>query len=151
MKTEEERLKYNEYQLAWHNNNKEKVSKVQKAYYQKHKEKYKAKARLYYKNNKKKCSEWAKKRGLERRLDVLTYYSEGKLRCNCCGEDQYEFLCIDHIENNGAQHRRETKTSTIYQWLITNNYPKGFQVLCHNCNMAKGFYKQCPHEQMKKC
>ena len=32
-------------------------------------------------------------------------------------------------------------------WMIKNNFPKGFQVLCHNCNLAKGFYGKCPHEK----
>ena len=26
-----------------------------------------------------------------------------------------------------------------------NNYPEGFQVLCSNCNFAKGKYGSCPH------
>lgn len=32
-------------------------------------------------------------------------------------------------------------------WLKTNGYPDGFQTLCHNCNMAKGFYGICPHKE----
>lgn len=33
------------------------------------------------------------------------------------------------------------------EWQRKNNYPKGFQVLCHNCNLAKGFYGKCPHQK----
>lgn len=33
----------------------------------------------------------------------------------------------------------------IEEWLKKNDYPKGFQILCHNCNMSKGFYGYCPH------
>jgi len=33
-------------------------------------------------------------------------------------------------------------------WLRKYNYPKGFQVLCHNCNMAKRF-GVCPHKEKK--
>jgi hypothetical protein len=24
---------------------------------------------------------------------------------------------------------------------------KGYRVLCHNCNLARGFYGYCPHEK----
>jgi hypothetical protein len=30
--------------------------------------------------------------------------------------------------------------------LIKNNFPDGFQVLCHNCNMSIGLYGYCPHQ-----
>lgn len=81
------------------------------------------------------------------RLAALKAYGGA---CGCCGETQEEFLSIDHINNDGAKHRREIGGgggSTIYQWLKNEGYPRGFQVLCFNCNMAKGFYGQCPHSQ----
>lgn len=37
-----------------------------------------------------------------------------------------------------------------YSWVINNNFPSGHQVLCHNCNLAKGFYGECPHETARK-
>lgn len=40
------------------------------------------------------------------------------------------------------------KKENIPWWLRRNNYPNGFQVLCHNCNMAKGFYGKCPHQSI---
>jgi len=33
----------------------------------------------------------------------------------------------------------------FYSLLRRLGYPDGFRVLCHNCNMAYGFYKTCPH------
>lgn len=75
-------------------------------------------------------------------------------KCTCCGENTYEFLCIDHIANDGKQHRLTlTKGGdSIYRWLKRNNYPDGFQVLCHNCNLAKAFYGICPHQKkINKC
>lgn len=56
------------------------------------------------------------------------------------------FLCIDHIDGGGNKHRAEIK-GDFYRWLIDNNFPPGFQTLCHNCNMAKGLYGRCPHER----
>jgi hypothetical protein len=35
----------------------------------------------------------------------------------------------------------------LYLWLKRNNYPTGFRVLCHNCNLAIGFYGYCPHHR----
>lgn len=49
-------------------------------------------------------------------------------------------LSIDHIEGNGLAHRKRVKTTNgtaFYRWLRDNNYPKGFQVLCMNCQFIK--------------
>lgn len=64
--------------------------------------------------------------------------------CACCGEHRYEFLCIDHIDGGGEQHRK-SGISKICRWLIRNNFPSGFRVLCANCNSALGHYGFCPH------
>jgi hypothetical protein len=34
----------------------------------------------------------------------------------------------------------------MYTWLRNQGYPNGFRTLCHNCNLARGFYGYCPHE-----
>ena len=88
-----------------------------------------------------------KRRNTQRSL-VLNYYSNNSPACACCGEVREQFLGIDHTKNDGAAHRKELKGasgSALYNWLIKNNYPEGFQVLCHNCNLSKGFYGECPH------
>ncbi len=60
-------------------------------------------------------------------------------QCINCGCHDYKFLTIDHIDNNGAKHRKEIG-SDIYNWLKKNNYPKeNFQILCFNCNYLKYF------------
>lgn len=65
--------------------------------------------------------------------------------CKCCGETAKRFLCIDHIDNKGNEHRRsDKKARAIVRWLVVNDYPEGFQTLCYNCNMAKRF-GSCPH------
>lgn len=81
-----------------------------------------------------------------RRLRVLDHYG-GK--CACCGEGRFEFLAIDHINNDGRAHRLQIGHGSggIVRWLINENFPKGFRVLCHNCNMAMGFYGACPHQK----
>lgn len=55
-------------------------------------------------------------------------------------------LTIDHMNNDGAAHRREIGNRRIYEWLERNGYPSGFQVLCFNCNMARHLNGgECPH------
>ena len=88
----------------------------------------------------------AKKRREKYRLLCLKYYSNNTLSCACCGENKLEFLAIDHIKGNGFKHRKEIKNPSIFYWLIKNNYPKGFRVLCHNCNLSLGYYGYCPHK-----
>ena len=65
--------------------------------------------------------------------EVINHYG-GK--CACCGESHPSVLCIDHINNNGTEHRKSIGggSAVIYRWLKNNNYPEGFQLLCFNCN-----------------
>ena len=82
------------------------------------------------------------------KLKIIEAYG-GK--CACCGETIPEFLTIDHIDNNGAEERRQNNNLTgtkFYRWLIKNNFPKdNYQLLCCNCNCAKGFFGYCPHNK----
>lgn len=85
---------------------------------------------------------------------LAAFDSYGGRKCNCCGETEIAFLSIDHINNDGAKHRKdiangkynEGKGIHMARWLRANKYPPGFQVLCMNCNFAKGHFGQCPHE-----
>lgn len=90
-----------------------------------------------------------RKRNNEIRYVCLGHYSNGLVQCNCCGEKQIKFLALDHINGGGNKHRKQIgikgKGGNIYLWIIRENFPNGFQVLCHNCNMAKAYYGQCPH------
>jgi hypothetical protein len=77
------------------------------------------------------------------------------LLCACCGESHEEFLCIDHVNNDGNVHREEIRgkassggSLVTYRWLNKNGYPEGFQTLCHNCNFAKHAYGACPHTKV---
>ena len=60
-----------------------------------------------------------------------------------------KFLTIDHINNDGAQHKRERKGIDLYDWIIKHNFPDIFQTLCYNCNCSKGHYGACPHTAVK--
>lgn len=78
------------------------------------------------------------------RTDVMQAYG-GK--CTCCGETTIDFLTLDHINNNGAEHRRRVGESSVYTDLRKRGYPQeGYRVLCWNCHMARGTFYGCPHQ-----
>jgi hypothetical protein len=83
------------------------------------------------------------------KLKCFIGYSQDPPSCACCKESHFEFLSLDHINGGGNKHRRELGSNSVYdlyRYLIKNNFPPGFQILCHNCNLAKGFYGYCPHK-----
>jgi len=85
----------------------------------------------------------------ELRMKALIAYSGPRPHCECCGEDHVEFMAIDHINNNGKEDRKRFKGFGMLRWLEKNNYPSGYRVLCHNCNLALGFYGYYPHQTEK--
>lgn len=104
--------------------------------------------RIYIKENNpeeyKKNREKDRIRKLKIRKIVFEYYGN---KCQCCGIDTYEFLCIDHINNDGCIQRQKKGRKDVYNYAIKNNFPNDLQILCHNCNLAKGIYGKCPHKK----
>lgn len=105
------------------------------------------------------------------KLAALQTYSPNGVPCCACSKcpehvkPHIEFLELDHIDGTGHEHRKRLGAKpgmriranrTVggcslanYKWLKDNNYPPGFQVLCKNCNGAKGTKTiawRCPHE-----
>ena len=113
-------------------------------------EQRKRKTRKWYWENRERASKTHKESHERLRLEVLRAYGGKVPVCKCCGESEIKFLAIDHIDGSGASHRRELGSQNICRWLKKNNFPSGFQVLCHNCNLAKGFYGVCPHQEKKR-
>lgn len=107
----------------------------------------------YYNKNKDKIRkyqyQWCKNKRKEERLFVIKEYG-GK--CECCGENNFEFLALDHIKGGGRNHIKELlkKGFTLTKWAKNNNCPNLLRLLCHNCNMAKGIYGYCPHRNLKE-
>lgn len=84
------------------------------------------------------------------RLQDQAIMAYGGYVCACCGETEPLFLTIDHVSNNGKEHRKTFRNSGdgLYKWLRKNAYPPGFQVLCMNCNHGKHRNKGvCPHQE----
>jgi hypothetical protein len=47
-----------------------------------------------------------KRAAFRRKYRVLSHYSNGVPVCACCGESLIGFLTLDHINGDGAQHRK---------------------------------------------
>lgn len=115
----------------------------------------KAKARSYY-AKKSQDPDWMKERRgktnasrTARRHKIIAHYGG---QCSCCGETTLEFLHVDHINGGGNAHRSEVGQGkhdgqAVLAWVIRNNFPEGFRVLCANCNMSLGAYGYCPHSK----
>lgn len=110
----------------------------------------------WHERNPGKQSAYMKKYNLKLKRQVMDAYGGC---CACCGEAELVFLTIDHIEGDGAEHRRQIAAakgnnwgqagSPTYRWLRDNYFPEGFQVLCANCNCGKQWNGGvCPHTQM---
>jgi len=92
------------------------------------------------------------------RHEVIMAY--GGYTCACCGETEPKFLSLDHVANNGAEHRRaigyrdgngKGASSRIWKLLRDNGFPPGYQILCMNCNHGKARNKGvCPHKGSPK-
>ena len=121
-KINEKHKKYNKeneksvrlYLDGWKKEHAEQLKKYDKIYHDKYKEKMK-----------------------QQKIEAFDHYC-GQICC-WCGENDFDVLSIDHINNDGNIHRKSGNKgiSNIYRWLKDNNYPEGFQVLCNNCNWIK--------------
>lgn len=105
----------------------------------------------YYKHRKSYRLQY-KKRWEEIKKRIFEKY--GGYQCICCKETNPYFLTMDHINGGGTKHRKSLKGGGmyLYRWILKNNFPPGFQIMCMNCNFGKGqnFRKnginKCPHE-----
>jgi predicted nucleic acid-binding Zn ribbon protein len=84
------------------------------------------------------------------RLECLIYYGGNPPKCSCCREEIIEFLTIDHVNGGGNEERKKLGIKgggfPFYLWLKKNNFPKGYQVLCMNCNWGRRMNNEvCPH------
>jgi hypothetical protein len=92
-------------------------------------------------------------RNLRDRIEALEHY--GGPRCACCGEKEFSFLSLDHIVDGvGCGHRRELFGSKfiaghhMYRKLRLLGFPRGFQVLCMNCQVGRRDNGGvCPHKR----
>ena len=136
----------------------------QKKYRLQNPEKYRAISREFYKTRPEYRMNYNRTKRKEHRardkLEIFTIYSKRLSNseipiCNCCGEDKIDFLTIDHIEGKKQMdsdknivslgYNSKMSSYSLYKWILNNNFPDGFQILCTNCNCAKGVFGICPH------
>jgi len=135
------------YGREWHKNNPIKSKAYGKKYYHTHKLQRKAAYqkwiednREYYlargiKYNKDNAEKNSKKR-FANRMYVLNYYSlESYPICARCGEKEIGFLEIDHVK--GVIEKDGRGGPALVKYIIDNNFPENYQVLCTNCNWLK--------------
>lgn len=106
-----------------------------------------SKRREYHRDRGQQLARESRKRYKERHGKYSVAVSRRRLReetltryggcCVTCGESTLAFLNIDHINNDGASHRRQVHPSHLTTWLRKQGFPPGFQVLCFNCNFLK--------------
>lgn len=97
-------------------------------------------------------SQWAKEK--RKRVKDAVFAAYGGYKCACCGETEDKFLTLDHINNDGAEFRmrvfgrRTAAGYRTYLYLLKNDFPEGYQVLCMNCNYGKRMNGGvCPHQE----
>jgi len=130
-----DKVKARLWHQAYYAKHKERLLAYHHELYTKNKEEYQAKERQYHKSKYKAL-----------RLQIFNALGN---RCSCCGESQYEFLTIDHINSDGAKERKDIGTGIdLFKHIIAQGITKErYQILCQNCNTAKYYHKGCPHKK----
>lgn len=81
------------------------------------------------------------------------FFSHYGYSCVCCGESNKDFLSIEHLNNDGAAHRKRLRARSPQHAIIDirrAGWPKGYATLCFNCNMGKArMGGTCPHVILK--
>lgn len=86
---------------------------------------------------------YMKKHRQKMREAILNAYGH---RCVCCGETEEAFLTLEHVNGDGAAHRKLHGVNKVYADVIAEGFPDKYTLLCWNCNCAKRNGKHCPHE-----
>lgn len=123
-------------------NNEITKSRYSPEYYRRNRDKMLADNKQWRVENRERYNELQRAYERRRREKVLGHYGG---TCACCGESQYEFLTLEHINGGGRKHRQAV--GSVYREIVRLGFPEGYAVLCWNCNSAKGLYGFCPHER----
>ena len=78
--------------------------------------------------------------------EMLSLYSNGTMKCACCGFSDARALTFNHINGNGTAEFKEHGANSIALYRL--GYKRDdINVLCMNCNKSLGHYGKCPHTQ----
>jgi len=144
MYTREERRKYNE-------ENKDAVRAYQKKYYDTHREEILSQQRESRKRNPLVHKNYKIKSLLKSGFDPASYQKDRRnilrnkilvaLGCVCvrCGFTDVRALQVDHVNGDGAGHRRQLGYNAHYSKILREieSGSSRYQLLCANCNWIK--------------
>lgn len=157
-KNREYALEHRPEVLAWnrqyHQDHKETANAKRREHWLSHKEQNDETRRKWATENKKHLSEKNKIYRIENHDEVIAYGKNWRLRlacdvkdflggsCECCGEQEFEFLALDHRNNDGGGMNRHNYKDYTAVWDAWHNgtfeeAKKKYQLLCHNCNWSK--------------
>ncbi len=135
---------------TWRQNNYEQYRTSINNYNKKHPDKCHIWSRQYYQRHRKEVLMRQRTTRYKNKIGVLSHYGGTPPKCICCGERNDKFLTIDHVNNDGYSERKKLKHNPIrktYKYIIENNFPNEFQILCMNCNWGKMMNDGiCPHK-----
>lgn len=139
--SERNKIKLKERSREWALSHKDRVKEIQKKYRgtDEFRQKHKLYMRQYFKPYLKQLQ-----------IETLTHYGNGRMVCQCCGENEFVFLTIDHINGRTLEEKKNVKYRgwQLKQFLRAHGYPKGYQTLCFNCNSGRALNGGvCPHKQ----
>jgi len=106
----------------------------------------------WYRTNRQTPEEYKRKRELTNAKIVSEALEHYGNKCVCCGENNKLFLVFDHVRGGGAKFRHKTGMTgrvRMSYWLKKNKWPSDIQILCSNCNAAKGDKQTCPCKNNK--
>jgi hypothetical protein len=108
---------------------------------------------MYAEIKERECLTAKSRRNQIKAIVFAKYSGSSQYRCVCCGETELFFLTLDHINNDGAEFRKQNfgfqgaAGYRTYSWLLKNGLPEGLQVLCANCQHGKRMNNGvCPHQ-----
>ena len=130
----------------WYKKNIVRIRRLCRNYYSKNKNRILVKNEQWRRRNLQKWSKMTSENHQRLRLDTMKHYSPN-LVCQKCGFGDIRALSFDHIKGGGNKQSKNTGRGSynLCRWLKKKDYPKGYQILCMNCNFIKA------HENMEYC
>jgi len=126
---------------------------MSRASYKRWKERHPNARKEVYKRDRIKILAQMKEHATRLKTEVFAHYSGGVPHCNCplCPEktNDVDMLSIEHIGGGGNKHRNDIGMGKdragyrFYVWLKKNDFPAGYEILCHTCNNTRGIRGYC--------
>lgn len=120
--------------VRYRSEHKDKYKKLNAEWIAKNRDRYNASKWILYDKNKRK---------------ILDRFSNSTMSCALCGNDDIFVLTLDHVNDDGAEHRKEALGVrrggiAAYRDFRLGKVETGYdvQVLCMNCNFKKELLKK---------